>query len=174
MQQYDINRLKNIARNKEKENEAFRNFLTSIKGTEIDRQCKKLHREIAPSIDCCQCNNCCRTLMINVNKEEAARLSQRLKLSNEAFTKSYLEKGLGEKMIINTMPCHFLQKDGACKIYEDRFLGCREFPALDKPGIGSRLFTVFMHYDRCPIVFEVIENLKLRLGFINQGKAYYD
>jgi hypothetical protein len=50
-------------------------------------------------------------------------------------------------------------------VYEDRFAGCREFPALHLPFFTKRLFTVMMHYSRCPIIFNVVEKLKMKTGF---------
>ncbi|MFY7838983.1 MAG: YkgJ family cysteine cluster protein [Lacibacter sp.] len=67
-------------------------------------------------------------------------------------------------MILNKIPCHFLA-DNKCSIYEVRFAGCREFPALHLPQFNRRLFTVMMHYDRCPIIFNVMEELKSTTHF---------
>jgi Fe-S-cluster containining protein len=103
--------------------------------------------------------------MIQVNEQEITRLSGRLNMAEETFVAQYVEKGMGDQMILNTIPCHFLE-DTSCRIYEDRFSGCREFPALHLPQITSRLFTIFMHYDRCPIIFNVMESLKKELNFI--------
>ncbi|MFK5088425.1 YkgJ family cysteine cluster protein, partial [Klebsiella pneumoniae] len=68
-------------------------------------------------------------------------------------------------MVINKVPCHFLS-DNQCTVYEHRFAGCREFPALHLPKFFKRLFTVFMHYERCPIIFNVVEALKQKTKFI--------
>jgi len=70
-------------------------------------------------------------------------------------------------MIMNKMPCHFL-KENKCTVYEQRFSGCKEFPALHLPDFTERLFTTFMHFERCPIIFNVVEQLKLQLNFIIQ------
>jgi Fe-S-cluster containining protein len=64
------------------------------------------------------------------------------------------------------MPCRFLA-DSSCTIYAHRFAGCREFPALDLPGFTQRYFTIQMHYDRCPIIFNVVEQLKKELHFFS-------
>ena len=102
--------------------------------------------------------------MIVVTHEEADQLSGHLAISRSEFDDRYIEKGAHEMMIINQMPCHFLQ-DKRCTVYENRFMGCREFPALSIPNFVKRLFTVFMHYDRCPIIFNVLEQLKKDLLF---------
>jgi uncharacterized protein len=87
-----------------------------------------------------------------------------LHMSREAFDAQYVEKGGHELMIINSIPCHFLSNN-KCTIYENRFAGCKEFPALHLPHFNQRLFTVMMHYDRCPIIFNVMEELKKTTHF---------
>ena len=97
-------------------------------------------------------------------EEEADRVAARLQLDRKNFDEQYLEKGGYGLMVINTIPCHFLA-DNKCTVYEDRFAGCREFPALHLPYFTKRLFTVMMHYNRCPIIFNVVEELKAETGF---------
>jgi len=102
--------------------------------------------------------------MINVTEDEADRVANHLQLNRKEFDEQYLEKGSHGLMVINTIPCHFLA-DNKCTVYEDRFAGCREFPALHLPSFIKRLFTVMMHYNRCPIIFNVVEKLKTETGF---------
>lgn len=105
--------------------------------------------------------------MVNINETEADNLSEHLHLSREIFDDTYLEKGSNGMMILNAIPCHFLS-DNKCTVYEHRFEGCKEFPALHLPHFKKRAFTTFMHYDRCPIIFNVVERLKQELDFHNQ------
>lgn len=126
----------------------------------------QLNTEVSALIDCQDCGNCCKSLMIVVTDEEANQVSEALAVNRSDFDQQYLEKGAHGLMLINSIPCSFL-KDNSCTIYEDRFEGCREFPALHLPGFNQRLFTHFMHYDRCPIIFNVIERLKIVLNFEN-------
>lgn len=102
--------------------------------------------------------------MVNINETEADNLSAHLALSRSQFDEQYLEKGSNGMMLLNAIPCHFLS-DNKCSVYEHRFEGCREFPALHLPGFKNRSFTTFMHYDRCPIIFNVVERLKQELHF---------
>jgi Fe-S-cluster containining protein len=104
--------------------------------------------------------------MVNINEEEADKLAQHLEMSRTALDEKYIEKGSNGMMLLNAIPCHFLL-DNKCSVYEYRFAGCREFPALHLPGFKKRLFTTFMHYDRCPIIFNVVEQLKRELDFHN-------
>jgi Fe-S-cluster containining protein len=168
----DLKIIQSNAIEKEESNDQFIAFLKQQSSIDIDRHVHALSERITPLIDCTKCGNCCRSLMIQVNEEEITRLSGRLNLPEETFISQYVEKGMGDQMILNTIPCHFLE-DNSCRVYEDRFSGCREFPALHLPHITSRLFTIFMHYGRCPIIYNVIEALKERLNVrsLEPGRA---
>lgn len=160
-----------LAVEKQTENDAFGSFLKSAAQPEhIDTLVYALNDAITPQVDCTVCGNCCKTLMINVTDEEADKLSTYLDQSREKFDNTYLEKG-SSMMVVNTMPCNFLS-DNKCTVYDYRFAGCREFPALHLPNFTKRIFTTFMHYDRCPIIYNVVEQLKIETGFIrNDGNT---
>ncbi len=153
-----------IAAEKEAENDAFKVFLQAANITDIDVLVSELNKQVEQAIDCTQCGNCCKTLLINVSKERSKQLANYLQQSVQKFEETYIEKGSNGMMLMNTIPCHFLN-DNSCTVYEHRFDGCREFPGLNLPNFTQRLFTVFMHYTRCPIVFNVIEQLKITTGF---------
>lgn len=156
--------IQQAADEKEEENIRFASFLKQQNEEQVDEKVHQLNAIVEKEIDCTTCGNCCKTLMINVTDEEATRAAARLELNREDFDKKYLEKGSHGMMLINSIPCHFLQEN-KCTIYEDRFEGCREFPALHLPSFTKRLFTVMMHYSRCPIIFNVVEQLKSETGF---------
>jgi len=153
-----------LAVEKEEENDRFRVFLQSYAGEVVDELVHSLNDAVSPQVDCTECGNCCKSLMINITDAEADALAGHLQQHRAAFDAQYLEKGSNGLMIINKMPCHFLD-DNQCTVYEYRFAGCREFPALHLPGFTKRLFTTFMHYDRCPIIFNVVEMLKVEMAF---------
>lgn len=147
------------------ENDRFIDFLGNINSALIDDLVFELDQKITPQIDCLQCGNCCKTLMINVEEKEADEVARALHLTRQNFDAKFIEKSYTGKLLINTIPCHFLGSDNKCAIYLNRFSGCKEFPALHLPQIKKRLFTIFMHYGRCPIIFNVVEQLKQVLGF---------
>jgi Fe-S-cluster containining protein len=153
-----------LAIEKQFENDAFGSFLKSASQPEaIDILVNSLNESVSEQVDCTACGNCCKTLMINVTHEEADKLSNHLHQSRAEFDNQFLEKG-SRMMVINAIPCHFLNHN-KCKVYEYRFAGCREFPALHLPNFTKRLFTTFMHYNRCPIIYNVVEQLKIETGF---------
>jgi Fe-S-cluster containining protein len=160
----DLSRIAAFAHQHQAENDRFAAFLKQQETGRIDALVAELDTNISHAIDCTACGNCCKSLMIVVTEKEADALSGHLQQPREEFDGSYLEKGSNGMMIINKIPCHFLS-DNKCTVYEHRFAGCREFPALHVPQFNKRLFTTFMHYDRCPIIFNVMEKLKDELEF---------
>jgi hypothetical protein len=147
---------------KEAENYQFRQFLKAQNTAEIDAVVHRLDAEITPQINCTECGNCCQSLMINVTAEENARVAAHLNMPVAAFKEQYIETSLQGDMIVNTIPCHFLQ-NRCCTVYEHRFTECRTFPGLHLPDFTGRLFSTFMHYGRCPIIYNVTEQLKQHL-----------
>jgi len=107
--------------------------------------------------------------MVNIDEAEATHLSKHLGQTRETFDEKYISKGESGRMVINSIPCHFLVEN-SCSVYEHRFAGCREFPAFHIPAFNKRLFTTYMHYDRCPIIYNVMENLKELLEFESKSK----
>jgi uncharacterized protein len=160
----DLVYITETALEKQAENDQFRSFLGTHNDLEIDKVVNDLNQEIAPQIDCTACGNCCKSLMVNINETEADNLAEHLQLSRNSFDTKYIEKGNNGMMLLNAIPCHFLS-DNKCTVYEYRFEGCKEFPALHLSGFKKRAFTTFMHYDRCPIIFNVVERLKQELNF---------
>jgi Fe-S-cluster containining protein len=151
----------------EDENGQFRIFLAGFESDSLDQIVFELEKKLTTKIDCTQCGNCCKSLMITVSEPEATNLAEVLDLKRDQFDEQYLEKGMHGLMLINAIPCHFLAEN-KCSVYEHKFEGCREFPALHLPHFQKRLFTHFMHYHRCPIIFNVMEQLKSRLSFEKQ------
>jgi len=149
---------------KEEENSHFISFLKNRDNAALDEVAHGLNNKVSNDIDCTACGNCCRSLVINVTPKEVGMLADHLKTSSDAIKEKYIEESQQGNYFINTIPCHFLA-DNKCTIYEHRFRECRDFPHLHKPGFKARLPGTLMHYGRCPIVYNVIEEMKLLLGF---------
>jgi len=150
----------NKARDKEAENLRFREILQQQDGATVDQMVFRLNKEVTPQIDCTKCGNCCKSLMINVDDADATRLSDHLEIDKDFFYSKYVERSSqGSLAVMNKIPCHFLHEN-KCTVYEARPTECREFPGLHNAGFTKRLFAIFMHYGRCPIIYNVVERLK--------------
>lgn len=146
------------------ENEYFRMFLSQQYAPDVDTVVYELNEQVSQIIDCTACGNCCRSFMINVSEEEAVRLSSQLKMNLSEVKSNYLEESSQGNLVIKSIPCSFLTGN-KCSIYTYRFDGCREFPHLHRANFTGRLFGILMYYGTCPIIFNVVEALKLRTGF---------
>lgn len=161
----NLNTIAAAAVTNENGNVRFKEMVQSSDSATIDQLVFKLNDTITPQIDCTQCGNCCRSLMINVEAADAGRLSKQLDIPEETFYERYIERSNeGTLAVMSSIPCHFLFEN-KCTVYEARPNECREFPGLHHPGFKKRLFAIFMHYGRCPIIFNVIEQLKLEMEF---------
>lgn len=127
-----------------------------------------INATVEPNIDCTECGACCKTLMINVTKEEATNTASFLQLSLNEFKEKYIEESLQGQYIMSQMPCHFLT-GSRCTVYEQRFTECREFPHLNRGNFKDRMFGTMIHYAMCPIIFNVVETLKMESGFKPAG-----
>jgi uncharacterized protein len=153
-----------VAVEKERENQDFRFFLQQQDSDAVDRVVHRLNDEISARIDCTQCGNCCRSLMINITPDETTVLAQKLEKPLQELKATYIEESMEGEYILKQMPCPFLGGN-SCTIYADRFTECRDFPHLHKPNFTGRLFGMLMNYAICPIVFNVMEALKKETGF---------
>ena len=102
--------------------------------------------------------------MINITPPEANTLATQLSMSLSELKEKYIEESMGGQLIMNSIPCHFLEGT-RCSIYKDRFTECRDFPHLHKDNFTGRLFGTLQHYAMCPIIFNVVEALKIKLDF---------
>jgi Fe-S-cluster containining protein len=163
--QTDLQQIARLAEEKEPENMRFRAYLKTLDIERLDHLVHALNAVVEPQIDCTVCGNCCRTLMINTAPRDIERLAVHLKLPVPAVLEHYIETSeTGEMQIMNQIPCHFLQAD-KCTVYEARPEECRVFPGLHLENFSGRMFATFMHYGRCPIIFNVVEQLKTALQY---------
>jgi uncharacterized protein len=162
--QTNLHVIATLAEEREEENEAFRAFLKLRDEEKTDELVHTLNDVIAPQIDCTQCGNCCKSLMISITPDERSFFATHFAVSQHEASEKYLTQSAGGDTIMSTMPCIFLYEN-KCTVYAQRFTDCREFPHLHKPGFTRRMFSMIMYYGKCPIVFNLLEALKTNLGF---------
>ncbi len=141
----NIEEIQRIAREKEIENAKFRQFLLSQKSNDIDALVHKINDIIAPQIDCVECGYCCQNMRPIASVEVLLNYVDPENLEKYRYAISFACKHLDGKK---------------CTIYNDRFEECKMFPYLYRNDFISRLAGVFRNYEFCPIVFNVVEQLK--------------
>jgi Fe-S-cluster containining protein len=149
---------------KAEENDYFLRSLKQVDGAVLDGIVHEINTTVSAAIDCTSCGNCCKTLIVNITPEEIKRLAVFMNMPEAGLREKYIEESQQGACYINSIPCHFL--DGKkCGIYEQRFTECRDFPHLHKNGFRERLLGTLLHYGSCPIIYNVIEEVKHRLNF---------
>jgi uncharacterized protein len=124
-------------------------------------------------IDCTTCANCCREVKPTFSEEEVSRLAHRLGMTPQKLIENYLERtetGDENPWQTRTTPCPFLQ-DNRCSVYDERPADCRGYPYLYEPDFAFRVWGMIERTFTCPIVYEVMEELKKILGFFTPTKV---
>ena len=167
----DLVQIRQLAASKEDQNLRFRHFLKTrctLKADEIDRRVFKTTRRVWDGIDCTTCANCCREVKPGFSDEEVDRVARRLGMERQQFIDTYLEpssqEDIGKLWRTRVTPCPFL-KDNLCSVYEDRPAECSGYPYLYQPDFVFRTLGMIGRTFSCPIVYEVMEELKKSLGF---------
>jgi len=167
---FNLVQIRKLAAAKEDENWRFRDFLKTrcdLDPDELDRQVFESTRRVWAGIDCTACANCCREVKVSFSEEDINRLARRLGMEHQQFIEEYLEhtESFDENSWqTRTTPCPFL-KDNLCSVYEDRPAECMGYPYLYKPGFVTRTMGMIERTFTCPIVYQVMEELKKSLGF---------
>ena len=156
---YTPDKLKKAFNKVEEENWTFRTFLKGTEPKDLDKLVNKLHHTLFKEIDCKECQNCCKSIVPTLTNKDISRISKVLGMTFEEFKNNYLKED-EDQWIINSNPCPFLTT-GGCSIYDSRPRTCMEYPHTDKKEVVHRLYNIIGNCEICPVVFEIIERLKM-------------
>lgn len=129
----------------------------------LDNLVHELHDEISSRTDCLSCANCCRTLGPRITDKDVEKMAKALRMKPSEVFEQYLRVDEDQDMVFKSMPCPFLMSDNYCMIYESRPKACREYPHTDRKKFFQIANLSIQNASTCPIVYEVIETLKLRV-----------
>lgn len=163
----NLEKIKELSKKKEDENWKFRAFLKwhDMLPRKMDSLVHDLYQRASKAIECRTCANCCIELQPIMDEEDIQRLSKGIGISITEFRERYLAKDEDSKgHRFNMSPCQFLV-DNQCSHYAHRPKECRSYPHLHKKDFTSRLINVIENCSVCPIVYNVFEELKVRLSF---------
>jgi uncharacterized protein len=153
------------AQEKLDENYAFRVFLKQLDPNEVDENLKPIADKYLSEIDCTQCGNCCKKIMITLNHAEMEKIAIAINKPIEQCKNDYFETStLSDTVIMSAMPCHFLSQN-KCTVYEHRPSACASFPHLNLPNFTTRLLSMISGYGLCPQIYHSLEALKMHYNF---------
>lgn len=158
-----INSLKQKALLNKKENKRLFEKLKKENNRQLDETFQTLHNEVFSITDCLDCANCCKTTGPLFTVKDIERIAKYLNLKPGNFVQKYLHKDEDDDMVLNTLPCSFLQTDNTCSIYEVRPKACREYPHTDRKNMKEILNITYLNISICPAVSDIIEKLKKQL-----------
>lgn len=145
-----------------KENKKFYAGLGRRK--DLDRLFHDQHDTIFEEVDCLKCANCCKTTSPIFRDIDIDRISSHLGIRPSELTEKYLHIDEDGDWVLNSSPCHFLDNDNYCKIYEVRPKACREYPHTDRKNMTQILDLTYRNTLVCPAVAEITERIKREIG----------
>ncbi len=136
----------------------------------LDSLVSRIAEEVAAAVDCTQCGNCCR-MPIGLEPGDVPGLAAALGVTPQVAIERLVDheggQPLGEWAVMRGVPCPLLRDspgDARCTIYPHRPAACRAYPAL-VPDFRWLYDVLAADAGLCPIVYNVIERLKLAMGW---------
>ena len=159
--------IKHQAHLKENENWAFYTFLkgSNLSDDEMDKKVWRLTQRFKKITDCSECRNCCKVLHATFTGDEISLLQQHGILDFTLDLTTIFDSPLDiPEYETKHTPCYFL-KNNECQCGEFKPELCKTYPYLMKSEFTYRLHGTLENYAICPIVFNVVEELKKELNF---------
>lgn len=157
--------LKQKAKEKTNENKKFFQKLKQKPPKNLDYLVQEIHQEISEKTDCLSCANCCKTTGPLFTNADIERISKHLKLKPSEFIQTYLQVDEDKDYVLQKLPCHFLDNDNYCLIYDIRPKACREYPHTDRKKIFQIGNITIKNTEICPIAYHVVEQMKKNIKF---------
>jgi len=165
-------KVREAAKLTEDSNYKFRMYLKGhADEEELDSQFLELHNELFAHYDCSTCRNCCKECIPRITEDEAMQIAGFLHMPQQEFLDQFAGEETKEfpdepnTFSLTGPPCIFLNEDNTCLIEEFKPGECREFPHTNKPERSFSLLSIVRSASVCPVVFEILERLKLLYGF---------
>ena len=156
----DLNRFKEISKNKSAENKKFLQGLKKKDPRKVDDAFHTVHEEVFEEIDCLECANCCKTTSPIFYQIDIERVAKSIRIKPGDFTEKYLRIDEDKDYVLKSSPCPFLDAENYCSVYEDRPKACREYPHTNRKKMVQILELTRKNTLVCPAVFEMVERLK--------------
>ncbi len=121
---------------------------------------QEIHQEVFDDTDCISCHNCCSSSPPLITTSDIKRLSIHLGISKKVFRQKYILEDFNGELSFNKVPCHFLNPDGACQVYDIRPEACRRFPHTDEADYFKRPKLNAANTQVCPAAYKIYKRLE--------------
>lgn len=155
----DLKKIETLSLRNSESNARFTQVLKSKDPAQMDELVKTVSARVASKVDCTQCANCCRSLIIAPDYPDISRLACATNMTTQDFKRKYMRRDFEGDMVMKQKPCPFL-KNNRCSVYENRPKLCRRYPYLDESGFVENLNRVLRNLSVCPIAYNTFESLK--------------
>jgi uncharacterized protein len=135
------------------------NKLKKVNDKKLNQLADEIHEQIFEQIDCLECANCCKSIPPIINETDIRRIAKYLGQKVTDFKDKYVKYDDDMDMVMNCSPCHFLQTDNKCDIYEYRPKACREYPHTGNFEFSKNLRLHAINSKYCPAVFHILEEI---------------
>lgn len=164
----DLDAIKRLSAERRDEFEVMRYTLEAMydepnapDDAEIDRRVEAIAAPIIAAIDCTQCANCCRALLVSLVPKDADRLAEAVEIPVASVIERYVDLERGAEVeewgVFRDRPCAFL-KGNLCSIYTHRPGSCRLYPQFT-PDFRWTLEHTIAGTGFCPIIYNVVSQL---------------
>lgn len=158
-----LQQLQKSAKDKHNENKKYFDKLKKKAPKNLDYQMLDIHEDVFNRIDCLECANCCKTTGPLFTSQDIERISKYLKLKPQQFFEAYLQVDEDKDTVLKELPCHFLDFENKCMIYDVRPKACKEYPHTDRKKFQQITALTLNNVAICPAAYEVVEQMKKKI-----------
>lgn len=137
--------------------------LKRVNPRKLDTLFHDAHEKAFSCIDCLECANCCKTTGPKFTNKDVSRISKHLRLKEVDFINQYLRVDEDNDMVLQSVPCSFLDSENYCSIYDARPKACREYPHTDRVKQHQLLKLHLTNIPICPAVEKIAEDVGERV-----------
>ncbi len=161
--QKKLDELKKLAKDKHIENKKFFDKLKKKPPKNLDYLMLELHTNEFKKTDCLDCANCCKTTGPLFTMTDIDLIAKHLRQKPQQFIAQYLRVDEDNDYVLQQLPCHFLEVDNKCFLYDVRPKACREFPHTDRKKFQQISNLTLQNVAICPAAFNIVEEMKKKI-----------
>ncbi|MBK0369220.1 YkgJ family cysteine cluster protein [Flavobacterium agrisoli] len=155
--------LRKLAKDKHIENKKYFDKLKKKTPKNLDYVMQDIHEAEFKKTDCLSCANCCKTTGPLFTLADIERIAKHLRQKPQQFIAQFLRIDEDNDYVLQSVPCHFLDNENFCLIYDVRPKACREFPHTDRKKFHQISNLTLKNVEMCPAAFNIVEEMKKRM-----------